>query len=427
MRTNIPLPVFLESLARLREERGLKTTLIGIGPMSKRIVRVSLELAQRRSFPLMFIASRNQVDSKEFGGGYVCSWDQSSFVQTIVELADEIRFTGLCYICRDHGGPWQRDREREDRLPPEEALEIAERSYLEDLLRGFDLLHIDPTKDPHAHSGSALDLVLDRTVQLIETIETERKSRSLPQVSYEVGTEETSGGLTDPAVYEGFIERLNSILTAKGLPRPAFIVGQTGTLVRRTENVGRFDAQAAYALSRVADRHSTGLKEHNADYLDDSALLEHPLLGITAANVAPEFGVEETAAYLDLGNVEEAARDRGELRSSSQIFDTIARKTVASERWRKWLPGEAGNRAVDEVEKDEQMRMQVARISGHYVFDDPEVSDGIERLRRNLAVLGIDLDRYVDYRVGRSIDRYVNCFNLENLTAKALGASETSM
>lgn len=420
MSSKPPLPSFFESLGTLRKATGLQTTLLGIGPMSKRIVRISLELAQRRRFPLMFIASRNQVDLREFGGGYVCSWDQGSFVEAIGELAEEVGFSGLCYVCRDHGGPWQRDGERREKLAPEKAMEIAKRSYAEDLLRGFDLLHIDPTKDPHPSSSPELETVIRRTVELIEYIETERKNRSLPPISYEVGTEETSGGLTDAAVYEGFIERLNSILSAKGLPLPAFIVGQTGTLVRMTENVGRFDSEAAAALSRIAAKHSTGLKEHNADYLDDETLLRHPLLGITAANVAPEFGVEETAAYLELGRVEQTARSRGDLPSSSRIVDIIAGKAVAGERWRKWMIGEEGKISLQEAEKNDRIRMQIARISGHYTFDDPEVLEALDRLRGNLSVLGINMDRYVDRRVENSIDRYVTCFNLENLTTRVL-------
>jgi hypothetical protein len=90
------------------------------------------------------------------------------------------------------------------------------------------------------------------------------------------------------------------------------------------------------------------------------------------------------------------------------------------------MMGEARDLAVEEVGKNERLRMQIARISGHYVFSDPEVIYALERLRRNLAVLGIDLDRYVDYRVENSIDRYVTCFNLENLTAKVLKRSQST-
>jgi tagatose-1,6-bisphosphate aldolase non-catalytic subunit AgaZ/GatZ len=427
MKNGILLTDFLKSLKSLQKEQGLKTTLLGIGPMSERIVRLSLEIAQRRDFPLLFIASRNQVDLTELGGGYVHGWDQRSFVQTIGELAEAIRFSGLCYICRDHGGPWQRDAERDDELPAAGAMEIARRSYLEDLVQGFDLLHIDPTKDPQGQPDSNLQTVTMRTVELIAYIEKERTARKLPEVCYEVGTEETSGGLTDPRVYEAFIRDLNANLVDQNLPSPVFIVGQTGTLVRMTENVGRFDAAAAEALARVAQHHDTGLKEHNADYLGDAALLQHPLLGITAANVAPEFGVEETAAYLELGLLEEMERERAHLSSSSHIREIITRKTVAGERWRKWLVGQAREMTVQEIDNDDTLRPRIARICGHYVFDDAEVLDALQKLRGNLAALGIDLDLYVDYRVLRSIDRYVTCFNLQNLTSKVLKHREDSI
>lgn len=420
MSSPLPFPDFINSLRKLKAEQGLKTTLVGIGPMSRRIVRVALEVAKKRESPVMFIASRNQVDSREFGGGYVCSWDQRSFVETIGKLAEKVRFSGLCYICRDHGGPWQRDRERQDRLPADAAMKIAERSYLEDLLQGFDLLHIDPTKDPYVEAAKDLETVIRRTAALIEYVEKERRQRGLPEISYEVGTEETSGGLTDPGVYETFIRKLNSILSAKGLPPPAFIVGQTGTLVRMTDNVGSFEPHSAETLSRVAIRFGSGLKEHNADYLADAVLLQHPLLGITAANVAPEFGVAETEAYLELGQLEEAERRRGSVSSVSNIAETITRKAVAGERWRKWLIGDQREWSPEQVQQDAHLRVRIARICGHYVFDDPEVLNSLAQLKGNLSALGIDMDGYVDDRVAKSIDRYITCFNLGNLTTKLL-------
>ena len=42
------------------------------------------------------------------------------------------------------------------------------------------------------------------------------------------------------------------------------------------------------------------MKEHNTDYLSNDSLKWHPKLGIHAANVAPEFGVEETKAFIQL-------------------------------------------------------------------------------------------------------------------------------
>ena len=182
--------VVKKGLKMKKEERA---SMLGIGPMSKTLIKASILLAKEKDFPLIFIASRNQVDSKELGGGYVCNWDQKAFSNAIKEIANEAGFDGLYYLCRDHGGPWQRDKERKDHLSEEEAMKLGKQSYIADLENGFDLLHIDPTKDPYI-VGKVIDVnvVLRRTVELIEYVEKERIARKLPEISYEVGTEETN-------------------------------------------------------------------------------------------------------------------------------------------------------------------------------------------------------------------------------------------
>ena len=76
------------------------------------------------------------------------------------------------------------------------------------------------------------------------------EERNLPEIGYEVGTEETNGGLTSTETYETFINRLADELTSKDLPMPTFIVGQTGTLVRKTEQAGKFNFDNAYELAQ---------------------------------------------------------------------------------------------------------------------------------------------------------------------------------
>ena len=48
-----------------------KCTLLGVGPMSKNCIDASIELSSDYDIPLFLIASRRQIDSEEFGGGYV--------------------------------------------------------------------------------------------------------------------------------------------------------------------------------------------------------------------------------------------------------------------------------------------------------------------------------------------------------------------
>ncbi len=170
-----------------------KHTLLGIGPMSENFLRASLEISKEKDFPLMYIASRNQVDAYKFGGGYVFHADQKKFRDKIEAICEEIGYDNAYYLCRDHGGPWQRDKERNDHLPEAEAMEIAKESYKEDILNGFDLLHIDPTKDPDEMCKIVdIDVVFNRTIELIEYCEQVRKEYGIEkEIAYEVGTEET--------------------------------------------------------------------------------------------------------------------------------------------------------------------------------------------------------------------------------------------
>lgn len=231
----LPIKTIVEGLLKL-QETGDSATILGIGPMSKNCVQATLELSKDEDFPVMFIASRNQVDSDEFGGGYVNGWDQKRFAAAVEEVADKIGYDNFYYLCRDHGGPWQRDKERNDHLPVDVAMEIGKKSYLADIEAGFDLLMIDPTKDPFKIGKVIpLETVLERTVELIEYCEKERIKLNIPTIGYEVGTEETNGGLTSTETYETFILKLKDELEKRGLPMPTFIVGQTGTLVRKTD------------------------------------------------------------------------------------------------------------------------------------------------------------------------------------------------
>lgn len=421
MQNQITITQMMNATKALKNE-GKHFTHIGVGPMSYNLLRAALELAQEKDFPLILIASRNQVDSDDLGGGYVCSFDQKRFVETTAKIADEIGFKGLCYFCRDHGGPWQRDKERSSKLPVEEAMNIALKSYLDDAAAGFDLLHIDPTKDPHCGEGVVpLDTVLERTITLIEKIEDARAKNGWKELAYEVGTEETLGGLIDPRIFEDFIEKLQAELKKRNLPLPLFVVGQTGTLTRLTSNVGHYDTPTATNLSNITHKYGTGLKEHNGDYLSNAILLEHPVIGLDAMNVAPEFGLVETEALLELCETEEKFVPDAK---QSHLRAVLSEHAVKGERWRKWMVGEKREATVDEIMQDTESVTLITSMCGHYTLEDREVKDALAILKRNITKLGLDPDFYVIKKIKDSIDRYIYCFGLYGTTTALINAAK---
>jgi len=78
--------------------------------MSENIIYATLELARDYDFPVMFIASRNQINAEKLGGGYVLDGNPKRFVETINKIASQVGFDGILFICRDHGREITREK-----------------------------------------------------------------------------------------------------------------------------------------------------------------------------------------------------------------------------------------------------------------------------------------------------------------------------
>lgn len=396
-----------------------RATMLGIGPVSENVIRASFQVAVEEGFPPMFIASRNQVDLKEFGSGYLMGgMDQRGFTGLLGRIAKEEAYSGPLFICRDHGGPWQRNAELDDKLPPREAMELAKRSFKGDVEAGFNYLHIDPTKCPHKHSP---DDLVRWTVELVEYCESIRLKEGLPAIDYEIGTEDIQGGDTSDSSFESFVAEAARQFRAKGLPLPVCVVGQTGTLTKLNRNEGGFHASTARRLAGLARKHGIGFKEHNADYLDDMSLALHPDIGISGANVAPEFGYVETSALLELAEIEEEAVANGwtPAGGTSGFARAVAVEVKAHAPWRKWVPSAMKKVDGDALFSDPVAGKTVVQVCGHYAYYDAKVAKAIERLYENMGgIWGSEkASEHVLSRIKESIRRYVRPFNMTGTNA----------
>ena len=124
-----------------------KLTLLGVGPMSLNCVNATIATANDYSVPIFLIASRRQIDSSDFNGGYVNNWETREYADYVLNRDKK----GKVILARDHGGPWQNPLEVEQKLSLSKALESAKKSYKEDIDSGFKVLHIDTCIDIHGH------------------------------------------------------------------------------------------------------------------------------------------------------------------------------------------------------------------------------------------------------------------------------------
>ncbi|MFN3075326.1 MAG: class II D-tagatose-bisphosphate aldolase non-catalytic subunit [Alphaproteobacteria bacterium] len=371
-------------------------TLLGVGPMSATCVDATIELAKEHDVPIMLVASRRQVECGELGRGYVEGWTTQSFADYVRERDA----SGNIVLCRDHGGPWQGNGETEPPLDAATAMERAKISYAADIDAGFSVLHVDPSIDP-LFKVPPQETVLERLFELYRFCWRYAQAQGR-RVVFEIGTEEQvslAGGLGDT---ERALVEVERVLRKEGLPMPLFVVVQTGTKVEETRNVGVFGSPLRVENELPAElhvplaitllrRHGVYLKQHNTDYLDDENLSWLPRLGVSAANVAPEFGVVETRTWLEL--MRQGGRE--------DLAERFVALSLASGKWKKWL---SANTATTDLDR--------AVISGHYVFSTSEFREIATETEATLAAHAIDARAVVRERVKAAIRRYLVNFRL---------------
>lgn len=372
-----------------------RVTLLGVGPMSVNCVDAAIELANEYEVPIMLIASRRQIDSEEFGGGYVNNWTTEEFARYVTDQDKK----GKILLARDHGGPWQNTQEKDQGLGLRRAMESAKSSYRADIAAGFQVLHIDPSVDIHGHVD--VDDVLDRVFDLYEHCWSQAQQMG-QEIIFEIGTEEQSGSTNSQEELDYTLNTIQQFCNKNTLPQPTFVVVQCGTRVMETRNVGSFDTPVRVAnelpaeiqlpkIIEICNRYGIFMKEHNTDYLSDEALQWHPRLGIHAANVAPEFGVAETRALLSVL----------ESNGLQSLADQFLQVSYDSKKWDKWML--EGTKASD---RDRSV------IAGHYVFSKPECIELKAQASVALAGKGIILEQHLKHEVKQSILRYLRNFRL---------------
>lgn len=407
-RSGLPVTEYiLKRIDELQKNGYPPVTILAVCPNSLAVIRAALAAAKRNNAPLKFATTLNQVD---YDHGYT-GFTQDEFVRYVNRERERINFTGPVIIAVDHGGPWLKDIQSVERWPLEKAMDGIRRSMEESVRAGYHLIHIDPTVDIFLEKGMTIpiELVVSRTVELIDHIEKFRKNKHYPAISYEVGTEEVHGGLADEKTFDRFLELLKKGLEVKGHKDiwPCFIVGKVGTDLHTTT----FDKKVAALLTRKVKPLGSLIKGHYTDGVINPA--DYPLSGMGAANVGPEFTISEYEALLELETIERKLYDRDRVAVRSDIGNLLTRAVIESGRWKKWLQPE--ERGKDFTDIGEERKKWLVSTGCRYIWQKPEVAVARYRLYENLGANGIDAEEIVLIRIQRDIDKYFRSFNLVNL------------
>ncbi|MDQ3083257.1 MAG: hypothetical protein M3Q77_00395, partial [Thermoproteota archaeon] len=298
-----------------------------------------------------------------------------------------------------------------------ESMTRAQKSYVDDINAGFDLLHIDTSKDPGYPERVPYDVAIRRVVDLISFLESYKRHNNSHHFSYEVSLEETVSNTDRIDEFISFVQILSNELAAKNLPQPIFITGNTGTQTRMDRNIGLFDKKIVNKLTGIAIEHNMLLKEHNADYLSTDLLQIHPMLDIKMANVGPEFARVGTDALMRLALEEKKLISTFNNSLSPSNIDLVLFNAVkVSDKWKKWL---IDHEQISNFE-DKDFREMVLKVNGHYFFSRSDMIEARKKLFENLKVLdnNNNPEKFLKDSIKAGIMRYVDAFKMRNLTSK---------
>ena len=381
-------------------------TLLAVCPNSEVVACAALQAAKEARAPLLYAATLNQVDRD---GGYT-GWTPASFANFVEAEVDRLGVDVPVALCLDHGGPWKKDDHVQQDLSYEASRSAVLKSIRACIDAGYDLLHLDPTVDLRLSPGQPVLIpdIVERTVGLLREAETYRQSVGRGPLAYEVGTEESGGGLRTENRFCSFLQQLAKAVDESGLPRPSFVVGDVGDAARH-----------------LACQHGAYRATHNRGSAAHRRAPQGPLHRFREA---PRRVPDQRRGRRECGSG--ACRRRSTTRCwiwsrwrtawmwPSGLPDALRSAVVDSGRWRKWLrPEEHG---LDFGALPRERRDWLVHTGSRYVWTHPDVQDARERLYANVRSYR-DPEAFVHWRVREEILQYMHAFNLVGLADRISG------
>ena len=293
----------------------MKQFKLGFGPMSKEIVEILAKHTKENNYPLMLIASRNQVD---YITGYVCTTSE------LVEQVKQHRNPNLL-LCRDHCGPYFSDLDKG--LSMADAMDRCMKTISADIANGFDLIHIDVSRIPE--KGNQL-YYAKRLIEYTLSLN--------PDIMLEFGSEDNTGIDVNSSLARIDIQLKFLNPYRKNI---VFFVTQTGSLTKDGQ-VGTFDIERNREIGEQIRAQGLLFKEHNADYFTDDDIAQRIEAGVDSLNIAPQLGKVQTDLLKEF-----APKD---------LWETFSNLVYSKNYWQRWVADGVTDQDI------------AVSVSGHYLF-----------------------------------------------------------
>ena len=293
-----------------------------VGPMTINTIESVNKFSKKNKKHIYLICSKNQIESKKLGGGYVNNFSTESFAKYIKKLNNSYIKMG-----RDHGGPFIADKKSKNMI---KEIINCKSSFNIDIKSGFELLHIDTSFAKKEKFKLALELYN-------YCYKTSKKYNK--KIYYEIGVNFHG----DRFIKQEFSQIIKNFAN---LQKIKFITGTTGSKISNSKQVGNFNKKNSKLMTNELSKKKILVKDHNCDFLKKKEINLRKKCGIFSFNIGPELAHIENEILYEIGK-----------KSKNKTFSRFLITVLQSKKWKKWCNKNSSNKLK-------------FSSSAHYLYND---------------------------------------------------------
>lgn len=272
-----------------------------VGPMTINTIESVNKFSKKNKIYIYLICSKNQIENKKLGGGYVNNFSTESFAKYIKKLNNPFLKLG-----RDHGGPFIADKKSKSM---KKEIFNCKNSFTSDIKSGFELLHIDTSFTKKEKFRIALELY-DYCYK--------KSKKYNKNIYYEIGVNFHG----DKFIKQEFNQIIKNFANLQNIK---FITGTTGSKINNSKQVGNFNKKNSNIMTKELSKKGILIKDHNCDFLKKKDINLRKKCGIYSFNIGPELAHAENEILYKIG-----------IKSKNNNFLRFLNTVLESEKWKKW-------------------------------------------------------------------------------------------
>ena len=218
---------------------------------------------------IAFVATRNQIETSDFGRGYVSNLDTKKFSKIIKNYKNS-----KLLLARDHCGPYTHTNHKIN-----DEINNCIKTINDDISNNFDYIHIDLSNCKN----------IKNKIEILQKIYDKSNIKN-SKIKLEIGIDKHED-------VSNFSE-IKLCLREFNVPEIEFMTVSNGAYIKENYQIGKYQKKNTNKIKRYLNEKNILIKDHNSDYLEYSEIYSRLADGVNSMNIQPQIAYIENSLIL---------------------------------------------------------------------------------------------------------------------------------